>query len=574
MKKTMQKKSILLCLITSLTLVVCGSVGLHKSIDASASADFSNVAGASVRVSTPNGIRYRVALTEAKKAEVFAADSNKTLGMFIFPADKAEAYADNYAALAQKVNVTFTEDDLYEEGGLWCANGVMSNVYTQNFNRDFVGVGYIATQNGDDVTYEYSAYTLGDVARSMADVAIGTYGSDNVSSSMKAAMLPLIEQAMYADYGVVESRTVEGDSFTSTWDMDEVTYNTWAELTAANPVSISSGVAENAIQIDVEQTATLNAAMVINKKEVALDIPFTYVSADKDVVSVDESGKLTALSAGETTVTVSFANYSVDVVVNAVVPTMYNVTVNGGEGSGEYREGSTATITATVPSGKAFVKWTGVNGEEVSTEATYSFTVNSDITYTAEFRDLVEIVREITSLSDFTADSQTVYNKTDPGNFASYVQEDNTFFFCNGSGLSTGALTGTFTEFTMDFTMSRSSNGGMDNFYWIINGAKFFYCDQWRIGTLLTADEVADDAVSNGEANWIVVKNEGESESTLVTDFRIVVNATSISLYAKQGANDYRLLRTIEQQAAETTISYSLYCHAHKLSNMKITYMG
>ncbi len=50
-------------------------------------------------------------------------------------------------------------------------------------------------------------------------------------------------------------------------------------------------------------------------------------------------------------------------------------------------QSSTATVLATPNCGYSFVRWTN-NGVEVSTDATYSFTVTSDITLTAEFEAL------------------------------------------------------------------------------------------------------------------------------------------------------------------------------------------
>ena len=59
---------------------------------------------------------------------------------------------------------------------------------------------------------------------------------------------------------------------------------------------------------------------------------------------------------------------------------------NGGTvtGAGNYYENSTCTLTATPNEGYAFSKWTK-NGAEVSTNATYSFTVTGEAAYVANF---------------------------------------------------------------------------------------------------------------------------------------------------------------------------------------------
>ena len=68
-------------------------------------------------------------------------------------------------------------------------------------------------------------------------------------------------------------------------------------------------------------------------------------------------------------------------------PTTYTVTVVGGTGGGEFEEGENCTLTATVPEGKVFVRWT-VDGQQVSTDNPYTFAVTKDVTVTAEFSEV------------------------------------------------------------------------------------------------------------------------------------------------------------------------------------------
>ena len=62
---------------------------------------------------------------------------------------------------------------------------------------------------------------------------------------------------------------------------------------------------------------------------------------------------------------------------------------NGGtvSGAGSYASGATCTLTATPAAGYEFNKWTK-NGTQVSTNATYSFTVNANATYVANFTEV------------------------------------------------------------------------------------------------------------------------------------------------------------------------------------------
>ena len=62
-------------------------------------------------------------------------------------------------------------------------------------------------------------------------------------------------------------------------------------------------------------------------------------------------------------------------------------------GTGEYKQGSEATLVATPAAGYAFKNWT-VGGTEKSTEATYTFTVNEPISLVANF--IPEVTKEVT----------------------------------------------------------------------------------------------------------------------------------------------------------------------------------
>ena len=73
--------------------------------------------------------------------------------------------------------------------------------------------------------------------------------------------------------------------------------------------------------------------------------------------------------------------YSIDVVASPEEGGSINVYPL----SEEYEEGTEVTLTATENFGYDFVNWTNAAGEEVSTEAKFKYTVNSDETLTANF---------------------------------------------------------------------------------------------------------------------------------------------------------------------------------------------
>ncbi len=84
-----------------------------------------------------------------------------------------------------------------------------------------------------------------------------------------------------------------------------------------------------------------------------------------------------------------YFGHSVRLVCNVPVPCSINATTNPAEGgtvngAGTYNHFETCTLTATANEGYTFLNWTH-DGEVVSTNAAYSFTVTGPATYTANF---------------------------------------------------------------------------------------------------------------------------------------------------------------------------------------------
>ena len=69
-------------------------------------------------------------------------------------------------------------------------------------------------------------------------------------------------------------------------------------------------------------------------------------------------------------------------------PPSVEIKVKGGTGTGTYKEGDSVTITANDPTeGKVFKGWQDASGKIVSTEKSYTFTVNGETTLTAVYED-------------------------------------------------------------------------------------------------------------------------------------------------------------------------------------------
>tara|TARA_B100001057_G_scaffold434679_1_gene464488 strand:- start:84 stop:1715 length:1632 start_codon:yes stop_codon:yes gene_type:complete len=75
--------------------------------------------------------------------------------------------------------------------------------------------------------------------------------------------------------------------------------------------------------------------------------------------------------------------------------TQYQLTVNSGSNGsvstsgGTYNDGTSVSVTASPDTGYGFVNWTDSSGNELSTNATYSFNLSSNTTITANYEELM-----------------------------------------------------------------------------------------------------------------------------------------------------------------------------------------
>lgn len=132
----------------------------------------------------------------------------------------------------------------------------------------------------------------------------------------------------------------------------------------------NSGVVTGAGDYDYGQSCTLLATA---------NEGYTFINwtEDGNVVSTNANYIFTVSGSREL-----IANFS----TNAYTITVTAAPVEGGTvtGEGNYEYGATCTLTATANYEYTFVKWTK-NGEEVSTEATFTFTVTASEDYVAHF---------------------------------------------------------------------------------------------------------------------------------------------------------------------------------------------
>ena len=160
-------------------------------------------------------------------------------------------------------------------------------------------------------------------------------------------------------------------SFTVTADRTLVanfTINTYTISATANPTE--GGTIEGARDYTYGETATLTATA-------SEGYNFINWTEDGEVVSTEAEYSF-AVTADRTLV----ANFTIN---TYTISATANPTEGGTiEGALDYTYGETATLTATASEGYNFINWTE-DGEVVSTEAEYSFTVTADRTLVANF---------------------------------------------------------------------------------------------------------------------------------------------------------------------------------------------
>ena len=120
-----------------------------------------------------------------------------------------------------------------------------------------------------------------------------------------------------------------------------------------------------------------------------------FVNWTKDGAEVSTSAEYTFTVQG-----------NVELVANFRTLNYYTVTVSSSNesygtvsGGGSYKEGSSVTVTATPLTDCVFVNWTK-NGEEVSTSAEYTFTVEADTELVAVFKEVDKLSVTVQSSND------------------------------------------------------------------------------------------------------------------------------------------------------------------------------
>ncbi len=232
--------------------------------------------------------------------------------------------------------------------------------------------------------------------------------------------------------GINLTTTVPGLSSITVTPPTKTEYSTGDSLDTAGMV-VTANYTDNTTR-DVTQAATLSGFDSSAAWQVTVTVSYT----EKDVTKT-ATFTVTILEPAATTYTIS---------VSADPSEGGTVT-----GSGEYAENASVTVTAVANSGYSFVKWTE-NGEQVSTDASYTFTATADRTLVAVFEENEVIYTVTVEPGDgtgefFTVQSTTILSRSDmlAGNYDQskgcfYLENDGEVYYCLPGSCSFTAPTG------------------------------------------------------------------------------------------------------------------------------------
>ena len=170
------------------TLFLCLSLAIAFAFNTQkVSADVDNdrfamAEGAQIALNK-DGIRFRVQMGQNVYDQIFTNDAEDNVKLSVLIAPKylfedleASANAGEYQLLSKKIEIDIDDaNKVYKQGDYYYANAVLTNLAMANNNKitknqfdyDFVGVGCIATTDGETTSYKYASFFDGDMANNV-----------------------------------------------------------------------------------------------------------------------------------------------------------------------------------------------------------------------------------------------------------------------------------------------------------------------------------------------------------------------------------------------------------------------
>lgn len=340
--------------------------------------------GASVRLNEPTGIRFGARLGVGAYMEpTDGADTGTSVsyGVAIFPVNLLEYCGIDYAEYNPNLDYvsaitvkgakyfeyleTQGETVVYETESVpvpvyapgdkekttplcYEVYGSIGDLLYDNLARDFFGIAYqkTTTSEGDGVkvSYRYASFENGINVRSAAYVASAAYA--DTSDEKRPVLNDFLNRAFLQQSGVSEE---EADS--------------------ASTPEWTAELSQSSLELYVGGGAKLSAQGVY--KDATIDLGASWTSDNAEIASVDSTGAVKALKAGETWIkaNVGGKEVSCQVTVSERGPDdPYTVTVKGGTADKPKAvAGEPVTLTmdeTAIPEGKKFSHWT-MDGERI-----------------------------------------------------------------------------------------------------------------------------------------------------------------------------------------------------------------
>ncbi len=308
----------------------------------------------------------------------------------------ANSNRDLVANFRKLINVTVTSSDesygTVSGGGAYSPGSRVTVTATPTGDNVFVNW----TKNGAEVSTsaEYTFTAEEDVELTANFRQLNNYTVDVVSSN--------------SEYGTVSGggTVKEGDSVTVTatpltdcyfvnWTKNGTEVSTSAEYTFTPDGNVTltanfEHVQEYTVTVTSSNTAygsvsgggKFKTGESVTVKATAIG-DNVFVNWTKDGAEVSTSAEYTFTVQGNVELVANFRalnNYTVDV-------SSSNESYGTVSGGGSYKEGASVTVTATPLTDCVFVNWTK-DGAEVSTSASYTFTVQENVTLVANFKEV------------------------------------------------------------------------------------------------------------------------------------------------------------------------------------------